>query len=136
MSDAHSTSGRQTMAERYGTPPAHRRTALIATCTCIVVLGCGWLAWAAWGQNSDQVRGELASFDVRSDHEVAVSIDLRRSQGDPVVCTVIAKAADFAIVGADDVTIPGGDDAVTFDATVRTDRRATSATVEDCRPAP
>ncbi|MBA2774622.1 MAG: DUF4307 domain-containing protein [Nocardioidaceae bacterium] len=129
--------GRQTVAERYGTPSAGGRRALQIVIAVLVLVCLSWLGWAAWTHANQQVDGELTSFDVVSAHEVAVVIDVRRGSGEAVECTLQAKAADFAVVGEEVVVIPAGDEGtVTQELTLRTDREATTATVKDCRTAP
>lgn len=122
------------LAERYGAPsPVHRR-ALVALLVVIVAAGAGWLGWAAWSQANPDVRGELRSFEVDSDHEVTVVIDIDRTDGAAVVCTVRALAEDHAIVADQEVTLPAGDDgSARLTLTVPTERRATTAMVTDCR---
>lgn len=128
---------RQTMAERYGTPSAAGRRGRYVVIAVLILLCLAWLLWAAWTHANQQVDGELTSFDVVSAHEVTVVFDVRRDSGDAVECTLQAKAADFAVVGEDVVLIPAGDaGTVTKELTLRTDREATSATVEACQPAP
>ncbi len=127
--------GRQTMTERYGAPSASARRVRVAALLVFALVAMSWLGWAAWTHANPQVQAELTSYDVVSDHEVEVVIDVRRASGGAVECTVSAKATDFAVVGEDTVLIPAGDEGtVTQELTLRTDREATSVTVENCRP--
>lgn len=127
---------RQTMAERYGGPPAAGHRGRLVVIAVLVLVCLGWLAWAAWTHADQQVDGQLRSFEVVSAHEVTVVIDVRRRSGAAVECTLQAKAADFAVVGEDVVLIPAGRaGTVSRKLTLRTDREATVATVADCQPA-
>jgi hypothetical protein len=119
---------------RYGAPSRARRLALITAVVAVVVLSAAWLGWAAWHQARTAISGDITSFRVVSPHEIEVTIDVRRPTGDRVVCTVEARAADHQLVAAQDVTIDAGESgSVQVDATIRTDREATSATVSGCR---
>ena len=113
---------------RYGTPSRSRRVALIAAVGAVVVLFLGWLVWAAWHHANTTVSGDITSFSVVSPHEIAVTISVQRATGALVVCTVEARASDHELVAAQDVTVPAGQSgSVQVDATIRTDREATSA---------
>jgi hypothetical protein len=118
---------------RYGTPSRARRLALITAVAVVVVLFAAWLGWAAWHQARTAVTADITSFRVVSAHEIEVTIDVHRPTGDRVICTVEARASDHELVAAHDVTIAAGDSgSVQVDATIRTDREATSATVSGC----
>ena len=135
MDDTSNTAtARQTLAERYGTDRPTRRPLIVVAVTVLALVLLAWLVWAAWVQATPDVRGGLSSYHVVSEHAVTVQIEVRRGSGDAVTCTVQALAEDHAVVGDDAVTIPAGAAGdVSFEATVTTDRRATTATVSDCR---
>jgi hypothetical protein len=118
---------------RYGAPSRGRRIALIGAVATVVVLFAAWLGWAAWHQAHTAVSGDITSFRVLSPHEIKVTIDVHRPNGDRVVCTVEARASDHELVAAQDVTVDAGDSgSVQVEATIRTVREATSATVSGC----
>lgn len=124
------------MAERYGVRRPGRRYATILAVAVLALGGLGWLGWAAVQHAAPDVRGELQGFDVVSVHEVTVVVDVRRPSGDAVRCVVTAQAADFATVGEASVTIPPGQStSLRHELSIRTEREATSATVESCRTA-
>jgi hypothetical protein len=119
---------------RYGTPSRGRRAALIAAVASVAVLLLAWLIWAALHDARTSVTGDVTSFSVVSAHEIAVTITVRRPDGNLVVCTVEARASDHGLVAAQDVTVPAGQSgSVQVDADIRTDREATSADVTACR---
>jgi hypothetical protein len=119
---------------RYGTAPRGRRFALIAASIVVSAAFLAWLVWAAWHHASTSVSGQVTAFSVVSQHEIAVTINVQRSTGDLVVCTVEARASDHELVAAQDVTIPAGSSGSTqVKATIRTDREATTADVTGCR---
>ncbi|MDQ3307548.1 MAG: DUF4307 domain-containing protein [Actinomycetota bacterium] len=125
---------RQTLQERYGVRPAASRRVTVALVSVVAALGLGWLGWAAWSQATPDVSAALRSFDVVSPHEVEVVIDVHRASGDAVRCDVSAQADDHSVVGEDDVVVPAGDQGdLRISVTLRTSRRATIATVGNCR---
>jgi hypothetical protein len=121
------------MAERYGGSGGRRRGLLMVVIVVVAALGLGWLGWAAWQHSNPDVRGELSSFDVLSEHEVEVVIEVKRSGTDAVQCTVRAQADSHGIVADQEVTIPAGTDQdVHFTTSVATERKATAVTVSNC----
>lgn len=125
---------RQTLQERYGvrTPVSRRLTVSLVAFVAAVALG--WLGWAAWSQATPDVRAAMRSFDVVSSHEVGVVIDVHRESGDSVRCDVSALADDHSTVGEQAVVVPAGERGdLRITVTLRTSRRATTATVDNCR---
>jgi hypothetical protein len=95
-----------------------------------------WLGWAAWDHSHPDVTGQLHGYDVVSPHQVRVVIDITRTDGQHVVCDVLAQAEDHSAVGETQVAVrAGGADTVQVSAVIRTDREATTATVSNCRAA-
>ena len=122
------------MAERYGRTSGRRRGLLIVAIGLIAALALAWLGWVAWHHSNPAVRGELSSYEVVSDHEVKVIIDVKRSGSASVACTVQAQADSHGIVADQQVTIPAGSQRdVRFTTVVQTERRATAVTVTNCR---
>jgi hypothetical protein len=119
---------------RYGAPSRGRRLALTCAIVAVAALFLGWLGWAAWHHASTNVTGDVTSFTVVSPHEIKVTIDVDRATGDRVVCTVEARASDHGLVATQDIDIPAGQSgSVQVEATIRTDREATTAAVTVCR---
>lgn len=120
------------LADRYGRPRS--RIPIVALATVLALLFGSWVVWAAWTRAHPAVAGQVRSFTVRSDREVDVL--LRVDRGDPSVrasCTVIAQAVNFERVGQLTVDVPPGTSRLTdFPLTVRTLRRATSASLDHC----
>ena len=106
--------------------------------TGVVVLGAAFLAWLIWTasvQSTPPVSGQISSYRVLSDQEVAVTLTVDRP--DPsraAVCNVVAQAADFQTVGAmERVAIPPQQSRVVdVTLTIKTLRRASSASVKTC----
>ena len=127
----HATAS-QTLDERYGRgrSPGWLPYLLVGGLAAILL---GWLVWAGWEHATPDVRGELRGYEVVSDHEVTVRIDVVRSDGAAVSCTVQALAEDHSVVGEDVVSLAAGrSGSLGLEASIATDRRATAATVTDC----
>ena len=111
------------------------RPVLITGVTVLAVAFLGWLVWAAGVSATPAVSGQVTSYHVVSDQEVAVTLTVDRP--DPTraaVCSVVAQAADFQSVGAmEQVQIPPRKERI-VDVTFRlkTLRKATSASVKSC----
>ena len=123
----------EAMAARYGRPSAARRRVGFAVIALGVAALLAWVVWAALGQSGNNVGGLVESFDVRSPHEVSVTVQITRTSTDAVHCTISAMASDHAEVGQRVVRLPAGSSGTrTITTVVRTEREATTADVVDC----
>jgi hypothetical protein len=121
------------MAARYGRPSGARRRVGYAAIALGVAALLIWVVWAAMGQASHDVGGLVESFEVRSPHEVSVTVQITRSSTDAVHCTITAIATDHSEVGQRVVRLPAGSSGTrTITILVRTEREATAADVVDC----
>jgi hypothetical protein len=123
----------QSLAERYGRPsPAGRRLGIAAI--AVIVAGLlAWLVWAALAQSRSTIGGVVQSYDVRSPHQIVVTLQVSRGSGDAVTCTVTALASDHTEVGRRAVRDPAGQSGTrAFRVAVKTEREATTATVAGC----
>ncbi|NJP67631.1 DUF4307 domain-containing protein [Streptomyces spiramenti] len=123
-----------TPAGRYG-PPAGRsddRGLKIVG----GVLGVLFLAFIAWSGISyigkQDVTGELTGFTVVSDTEVEVTLQVRKADGTPAVCTVRSQAEDGLEVGRVDFRFEAEGATVHRAHTLRTTELATSAELLSC----
>jgi len=122
------------MEERYGVRSPRHRTLTVLAVGGVAAVALGWLLWVAWAHSTPDVSGELRSFFVVSEHRVDVLIDIQRADGDAVTCLVKAQAPDHSIVAEDEVEVPAGDAGnLVFEASIKTERKATSASVTNCR---
>ena len=98
-----------------------------------VVLG---VAWAAWVSTSEKpVSASLHSYDVVSDTEVQVRIDVVVNTDEPVECTVYAQNLNHAVVGEKTVRLDDGPGEQGLTVTVRTQERAVNGVLRSCRVA-
>jgi hypothetical protein len=119
---ASSTSATTDLADRYGARQRSRWTWWIVA---------AWAAWIAF-QPRD-VTAVVHSYDVRSDSEIVLTLEVQRSEAVPVECSVYAQSVDHAIVGETTVTIPPADtDVVRHEVPVDTTARAVTGVIRSC----
>ena len=125
----HDVGVEQTLAERYGAPPAWRRPLVITAVVVLAVVALAWLAWAAFVESTPKVESELRGFDVLDAHrvEASVQVTIHDASAHPR-CTVQALASDHSIVGELVFTPRDGLNEVT----VRTERQASAVDVPGC----
>ena len=121
------------LARRYPPPLVARRTKIAITVVATLV-AMGWLVWAALLHAEPAVAGQVASYDVVSDTAIDVVITVQRSDpSQPATCRLLVQSTDFQPVAEQDVAIEAGTAKVADkQVTLRTLRRATSATVRSC----
>ncbi len=92
------------------------------------------IAFAAWvGFQKDPVTGRLWGYEVMSDSEVAVKLDVIRPDPLAVTCTVYAQAEDHSIVGEKTVDVPASDrEKVRVFIDIETERRAVTGVLRTC----
>jgi len=103
----------------------------------LAAVGLTWLLWAALYHATPPVSAQLRAFHVRGDGVVAATIDVRREPGTAVVCLLEAQAADHFVVGERQVRLPAGaQETLTRTYRIETERPATNAVLDSCRPVP
>jgi hypothetical protein len=122
----------QGLPARYGTARPQRRPLVIVLAVLFVGALTAWAVWATLG-SQQAIDATLTSYDVVSSHEVRVKISAHfRDDKTEGTCLVRATAQDHTIVGelnltADELRAQRGQW-----ISVRTERRATTATVVRC----
>ena len=123
--------------DRYGAPRPWARPLTIALAAVLAVAGMTWLLWAGLYHESPPVSAQLRGFHVQGDDTVSATIDMHRNPGVAVVCVLEAQAADHFVVGERQVRVPAGpQQALTRTYRIETERPATNAVLDGCRPAP
>ncbi len=111
------------------------RPVVVALVGVLALAGLGWLIWTATVHSQPAVSGQLAGFRVVSNAATEVTLTVERP--DPSVaarCLVIAQAIDFERVGEVEVAVPpSAHQLVDLPVTIKTLRRAISASVDSCR---
>jgi hypothetical protein len=119
--------------ERYGAPRPWARPVTIAVVALLVLVGGGWLAWAALFHAQPDVSARLRAFEVLGDRVVSATIDVEREPGLAAVCLLEAQASDHFVVGERRIRIPPGpEEALTLTYRIETERPATNAVLDGC----
>ncbi len=87
---------------RYDPPPllGQRLLAvLLAVLVLAVVAAVGSYVWDRFG--GEQVRGQVRTFDVRSDSEVVMELEVAKTAGARAYCVIRARGVDGLEVGRD-----------------------------------
>ena len=116
------------LTDRYGAPARWRRPAAVGLAVFLAVVGLTWLGWTAWFHGSPDVRSEVVTFEVTSDHQVEARVDVQLEDGVEASCRVRALAEDKTTVGELAFTPVDGPNEVV----IRTERRATSVEKLGC----
>lgn len=122
------------LSTRYGARQ-RKRWLLPAVAVIGISLGIAWALWVATVEKPFSAR--LYGYDVISDHETSVKIDIHREKPRTLECTVYAQAEDHSIVGERTITVPPGDrEAIRTATTIETERRAVTGVLKGCRVLP
>ena len=96
-----------------------------------ITLGVAFAAWV--GFQKDPVTGRLWGYEVVSDSQVSVKLDVIRPDPLDVTCTVYAQAEDHSIVGEKTVDIPASEDEkVRVAIDIETERKAVNGVLRTC----
>ena len=132
--------GRRRPPGRYDPPPllGQRVLAVLLIALAVaVVVAVGSFLWERFG--GEQVRGQLRTYDVRSDGEVEVEVEAAKTAGARAYCVVVATGADGREVGRDIAVL---DDEGTAEQVARgsfvlaTSARAVAVELLGCTPEP
>lgn len=96
-----------------------------------ITLGVAFAAWV--GFQKDPVTGRLWGYEVISDSQVSVTLDVIRPDPLAVQCTVYAQAEDHSIVGEKTVDVPASEEEkVRVEIDIETERRAVNGVLRTC----
>jgi hypothetical protein len=117
--------------DRYGISN-HR--SWLAPALFFAVVGGAWSLWAGLHHANPELRSELISFTVTSDRGISIRYSLHRSEASsPVLCTLVARDIDKAVVGQIDALVPAGEESLNVTSPIPTRSEAVTATVTQCR---
>ena len=123
---------------RYDPPPVLGQRVLAVLLTLLllgVVAAVGSFVWDRFG--GEQVRGQVRTFEVRSDREVVMELEVAKTAGAMAYCVIRARGADGLEVGRDIAVVDaeGTDERVARGTFVlRTRDRANTAELAGCTP--
>ncbi|MFD3871108.1 DUF4307 domain-containing protein [Streptomyces sp. NPDC058623] len=122
---------------RYGRSEderADRRLKVVGSVLGVVLLGVvGWIGWDYVGGQS--VSGEMIKFQIMSDTEVKVHLEVRKDASVTGVCTLSSQDEQHGEVGRADFTFAQRDTRVDEVVTLRTTGRATAVELVGCQSA-
>jgi hypothetical protein len=123
----------QTLAQRYGADRPRRRGLGIAVAAVLVTALVVWAVWAAWFQDDPAIEANVTAYEVVSTHEVRVEVAVHiRDAHAGGSCLLRASARDHSIVGELNLTADELLAARGSWISIRTERRATTATLVRC----
>lgn len=100
----------------------------------VTVAVVGAVAWMAFGQQGNDVRGRDVGYSVQSPEVVEITFDVAKPRDATVVCTLEALNSSYAQVGSREVTIgPSTAGETRFTTQIATSEEAVTAVVEGCR---
>ncbi|MFD7323889.1 DUF4307 domain-containing protein [Streptomyces sp. NPDC059875] len=119
---------------RYGGSADERADRKLKVAGAVLgVLFLGVMGWFGWHYVIDsRISAEMIKFDVVSDTEVQVHLEVRKDVDVTGVCTLRSRSEDGAEVGRKDVRVDEAADRVDQVWTIRTTARATSAELVGC----
>jgi hypothetical protein len=114
--------------------PRIPRPLLVALISVGVVLALTWLIWTALRHSQPAAAAHVQSYQITSDTSVSVTISVQRQDPTvPVICWVLAQAADFQPVGEQQVPIAASShQIVNVNLVLTTLRRATAVEIKGC----
>jgi hypothetical protein len=121
------------LAHRYGTDRRRGRVAGLAAGGVLVAALLGWAIWAATSEGPDPLEVDVASYQVVGTHEIRVKLAAHFRDADTGgSCLVRATAEDHTVVGELNLTADQLRAAQGTWIPIRTERRATTATLVRC----
>ncbi|MFF3758569.1 DUF4307 domain-containing protein [Streptomyces sp. NPDC002185] len=119
---------------RYGRSAderADRRLRVVGAVLGVVFLGVmGWFGWYYVVDN--KISAEMIKFEVVSDAEVQVHLEIRKDEDAKGVCTLRSRSEDGTEVARKDVRVDDAASRIDHVFTLRTTARATSAELIGC----
>jgi hypothetical protein len=116
------------LTDRYGAPSRWQRPVTTGLAVVLAVVGLTWLGWTAWFHGTPAATSELVTYDVTSDHEMSVRLDVQLDDGVEATCRLRAFAEDHTTVGELAFTPVDGVNQVV----IRTERRPTTVEKLGC----
>ncbi|MEU4272011.1 DUF4307 domain-containing protein [Streptomyces sp. NPDC026092] len=119
---------------RYGRSADERADRKLKIAGAVLgVLFLGLMGWFGWHYVVEsRISAEMIKFDVVSDTEVQVHLEVRKDVDAQGVCTLRSRSEDGAEVGRKDVRFDQAEGRIDTVVTVRTTARATSAELVGC----
>ena len=134
------SSARRRPPGRYDPPPVLGQRVLAVLLTLLLLAVVAAVASFVWDRfGGEQVRGQVRTFEVRSDREVEMELEVAKTAGARAYCVIRARGADGLEVGRDIAVLDaeGTDSRVARGTFVlRTSARANTAELAGCTAEP
>ncbi|MER5932944.1 DUF4307 domain-containing protein [Streptomyces sp. NPDC002054] len=122
---------------RYGRSAdasADRKLKIVGSVLGVALLGVvGWIGWDYVAGQS--VSAEVIKYEVVSDSEVQVHLEIRKEAGVAGVCTLSSQDEEHAEVGRADFTFDRPEKRLDEMVSLKTTKRATMIELVGCQPA-
>lgn len=99
----------------------------------LLLAGVGWFGWRSL--SGDRISAQVVAFKAVSDQAVEIHLEVHKSAGQTVVCTLRSQDADHDEVGRKDVRLAQHARQVDTVVTVRTTSRGTTGELVGCQTA-
>ncbi len=120
------------LERRYGAART-RRWPVVAVASVLTVVALAWITWVVIDQDRP-IAYQLNGYDVVSDNQTVVTLELNRDDGAAVECEIYAQSDDHVIVGERVVTVPSGEPGtIRLKEPIKTERRAVTGVLRTCR---
>jgi Domain of unknown function (DUF4307) len=122
------------LAQRYGTDRPRRRWLGLALGGLVAGVLLAWAVWAGTAQDDAPIEAQVTAYDVIGTHEVRVKVEAHFTDpgADGGTCLVRATAEDHTVVGELNLTADDLRAARDSWIPIRTERRATTASLVRC----
>ena len=110
---------------------------VLAALVLAVVAAVGAYVWERYG--GEQVRGQVRTFEVRSDREVVLELEAAKTSGSEAYCVIRSRGADGLEVGRDVAVLDAegtADTVVRGTFVLQTSARANTAELAGCTAEP
>ncbi len=122
------------IARRY--PPRRTSTPVLLALGLAIVALVGYVIWVASYRANPPVTGRIDAFFVVSDTLTRAQLTVDRpNPATAVSCLIAVQAVTYERVGEKQIEVPGGGDRLTtIPIEIRTFKRGTAVTVDNCVP--
>lgn len=120
------------LERRYGATRT-RRWPVVVAASVLTAVALAWITWVVVDQDRS-IAYQLSGYDVVSDNQMVVTIELNRDDGAAVECEIYAQSDDHVIVGERVVTVPPGEPGtIRIEEPIKTERRAVTGVLRTCQ---
>ena len=135
-----SSAARRRPPGRYDPPPLLGQRVLAVLMTALALAVVAAVASFAWSRlGGEHVRGQVRTFEIRSDSEIVLELEATKTAGARAYCVIRARGADGLEVGRDIAVLDAegtSQEVVRGSYVLATSARAVTAELAGCTPEP